>query len=94
MGEWVTAIEARVLRFVRSRDGVTSTEVAEVLWPDSESWTRPHGRGAIALARNAARVLHRLARSGVWVELHREGGRNVWKAAPPLRRGPPEGGDE
>lgn len=58
----------------------TNVEVANALWPDSEGWSRPNGRGVQSLARNAAKVLHRLrARGLVTVEYGRV---SRWRIAP------------
>lgn len=71
-------IEAVLLRELK-RGPLTSVQAAEILWPDSESWKRPQGRGVQGLARLAARVMHHLKRAG---KVHWKAECNRWYLGP------------
>lgn len=59
------ACEDRVRAIVRAYGPIMPVSVARRLWPDSDGWTRPNGRGVQGLCRAAARILHRLKGKGL-----------------------------
>lgn len=59
------ACEDRVRGIVRAFGPVLPLDVARRLWPDSPGWGSHNGRGTQSLARNAARILHRLRERGL-----------------------------